>query len=113
VITISSRYRLSQVIRKSDGTLYLTERSTLSFANVEGVITHKVIEGDTLENLAERYYQGLVSASSYWWAIADFQPDPIADNTVGLTPGSFVMIPPSNLIQDVLLGVSDDFGDAV
>jgi nucleoid-associated protein YgaU len=52
----------------------------------QSAVTHKVIDGDTLENISYRYY----SDSTYWWVIADandiFDPDV-------LTIGALLNIP--------------------
>jgi hypothetical protein len=38
--------------------------------------------------------------SGLWWIIADFQPDPIHDPTVRLTPGRTLYIPSLRTVQE-------------
>lgn len=54
---------------------------------------HVAAEGDTLSTLAARYFVGQARAAGFWWVIADFQPEPIHDPTISLTPGRLLYIP--------------------
>ena len=40
----------------------------------------------------------------FWWAIADFQPDPIVDPTLELEVGRTTFIPSERVLTDVILG---------
>ena len=40
----------------------------------------------------------------FWWAIADFQPDPIVDPTLDLEPGRRLVVPSLRVLTDVILG---------
>ena len=40
----------------------------------------------------------------FWWAIADFQPDPIVDPTLELEVGRTIFIPSERVLTDVILG---------
>lgn len=65
---------------------------------------HKVVQGDTLPLLAGRYFAPLPRACGYWWAIAEFQPEPIINP---LTPlhlqRSLVVVPSVRVLTDVIL----------
>jgi hypothetical protein len=62
-----------------------------------------VVQGDTLWGLAGRYFAPLNRACGYWWVIADFQPDPIIDPTLGLEEGRVLFIPSRRVLTDVIL----------
>ena len=46
----------------------------------------------------------LPRACGFWWAIADFQPDPIVDPTLLLEPGRRLFVPSLRVLTDVILG---------
>lgn len=106
-----SRYRICTVQRELDYTMHILPRIRLYYAEVEGTTVHKVIEGDTLFTLADSYFQGLPSPASFWWAIADFQPDPILDPTLKLSTDTYLFIPPTDLVQDFILSTPEEIGD--
>jgi hypothetical protein len=45
----------------------------------------------------------LPRACGFWWAIADFQPDPILDPTLRLEPGRRLFIPSVRVLIDIIL----------
>lgn len=108
-----SRYRHSSVFRSDKNELYIELRPRIDYAGGEDEILHKVVQGDTLHNLAARYLSALPAAANLWWAIADFQPEPINDPTVALTPGTWLVIPSVDLVQSWLMAMSDGQGGAV
>ena len=112
-LTETSRYLLGNLILDDNNFLFTDLRERISHDDIEDVITHIVVEGDTLQNLALRFYGSEFGGATLWWAIADFQPEPINDPTVRLTPGSVLLIPPLNVIQDELLGLPDDTSEAL
>ena len=67
---------------------------------------HIVREGDTLWNIAARFYRGLPRPAGLWWIIADFQSDPIHDPTVALTPGRVLSIPSLSTVQTEIFSES-------
>jgi hypothetical protein len=62
------------------------------------------MQGDTLFDLAGQYFAPLPRACGFWWAIADFQPDPIIDPTLQLDVGRQLLIPSVRVLTDVILG---------
>ncbi len=60
---------------------------------LEDTREHVVGEGDTLWSLAARYFASLPLPATLYWIIADFQPDPIHDPTITLTPGRVLYVP--------------------
>lgn len=99
-----SRYLFCRGVRDENGKLYLTEREPYRYRPLGDNRVHTVVEGDTLFNLAGRYFAPLERACGYWWVIADFQPEPhiIVDPTLRLEPGLELYIPPTRLVTDIL-----------
>ena len=101
---VGSRYSFSLGVRDDDGRLYLTEREPYRYREHGDNRAHVVVQGDTLWGLAGRYFAPLPRACGFWWAIADFQPDPIVDPTLALEPGRRLAIPSLRVLTDVILG---------
>ena len=61
-------------------------------------------EGDTLHNLAARFYpalsNGVWSAAHLFWVVADFQPQPIHDATIRLVPGQRIVAPSERVVRE-------------
>jgi ribosomal protein S18 acetylase RimI-like enzyme len=62
-----------------------------------------VAQGESLFDLAGRYFAPLPRACGFWWAIADFQQDPIIDPTLELEVGRRLLIPSVRVLTDVIL----------
>ncbi len=88
-----SRYGLCFGERDEKGRLYLTDRVPFRFQVLPDTRVHVVAEGETLFDLAGRYFEPLPRACGLWWVIADFQPDPIHDPTLALEVGRKVHVP--------------------
>jgi len=102
-----SRYKHATIIRRDDNVLYLSLRPRISYFGGYDEILHKVLLGDTLHNIASRYYNAFPDAADLWWIIADFQPEPINDPTVRLEPGSWIVVPAPDTVQSWLMSVTD------
>lgn len=95
-----SRHAFTEAVKDSQGRLRLTDREPFRYAdNLPGTVAHRVVLGDTLWSLADKHYHPLPDASQLWWILADFQPEPILDPTVALTPGSILFIPSLAVVQ--------------
>lgn len=86
---------------------FLGDRAPFFYRGLPDNLVHLVVEGDTLQSLAFRYYGALStrtsSAAQLWWVIADFQPEPIHDPTKSLTPGAYIVLPSLETVQTVIL----------
>lgn len=102
------RYQLADVIKDEDGYIYVDLRARLEFQESSDDILHISTEGETLHTLANRYYQGSPNPASLWWAIADYQPEPIQDPTVALAAGRIIIIPSGAAVQEAVLGLLEE-----
>jgi hypothetical protein len=101
---VGSRYTFCHAVRDDRSVLHLTEREPYRYRPHGDNRVHVAAEGDTLFTLAGRYFAPLPRACGFWWAIADFQPDPILDPTLVIRPGRRVHIPSLRVLTDVILG---------
>lgn len=98
-----SRHSFTLGVRDAGGRLFLTEREPYRFREHADTRVHVVSQGDTLFELAGRYFAPLPRSCGFWWVIADFQPDPIIDPTLELEPGRRLFIPSLRVLTDVIL----------
>jgi hypothetical protein len=80
-------------VRDELGRRFLTEREPYRFREHTDTRVHVVAQGDSLFDLAGRYFAPLPRACGFWWVIADFQPDPIVDPTLELESGRRLVVP--------------------
>jgi hypothetical protein len=97
-----SRFMHSLGLRDAEGRLFLTEREPFRFSEFADTRLHLVAEGDTLFHLAGTYFAPLPRACGYWWAIADFQPQPMHDPTLALPMGNRLFIPSVRALEEFL-----------
>ena len=102
---LNSRHELTTALLDASGLLFLTERTPHRFKDFSDTIMHTVRQGDTLFNLAGRFYRPLPRAAGFWWCIADFQPDPIIDPTLDLESGRVMHVPSRRVLLEVIPGV--------
>lgn len=89
-----SRHTFTTSLLDDNNKLYLTAREPYRYVAYSDNLQHVVRQGDTLEAIANRYYQGFnANPAQLWWVIADFQPEPIIDPTLELEAGSTIVVP--------------------
>ncbi len=98
-----SRHGFCLGVLDDDGRRFLTEREPFRYRVLADNRVHRVVGGETLFDLAGRYFAPLPRACGFWWAIADFQPNPILDPTLVLDEGTTVVIPSTRVLTDVIL----------
>lgn len=99
-----SRHSFCHGLHDERARLYLTEREPYRFRPHTDNRVHVVVQGDTLWGLAGRYFAPLPRACGFWWAIADYQPQPILDPSIDLDIGRTLFIPSLRVLSDVILG---------
>lgn len=100
---VGSRHIFCLGSQDSAGLWHLSDREPYRYRSHGDTRVHIVVQGDTLFNLAGRYFSSLPRACGFWWAIADFQPDPIVDPTLELASGRELFIPSLRVLEDVIL----------
>jgi len=98
-----SRHSFALGLRDGLAQLFLTEREPYRFREHTDTRIHVVAQGDTLFDLAGRYFAPLPRACGFWWVLADFQPDPIVDPTLELEAGRRLFVPSLRVLTDVIL----------
>ncbi len=101
-----SRFGFCLGVLDDAGRRFLTEREPCRYRRLPDNRVHQVVDGDSLFDLSGRYFAPLPRACGYWWAIADFQPDPILDPTLALETGRAIVIPATRVLTDVILAES-------
>lgn len=104
-----SRHEFADQYRRGNFNL-LVERVPYRYREFSDNISHTVKEGDTLNQLAYKYYNGITpepqSAASLWWIIADFQPNPIIDGTLRLQAGQVLIIPSKRTVIEEIFSTA-------
>ena len=82
------------------GTLWLSARVPFPYRQRTDNRTILARRGDTLFSLAGKYFAALPRGCGLWWAIGDYQPQPIHDPTVQLASGRAIVIPSLRTVQE-------------
>lgn len=98
----TSRYNLATIIVEENGLIHWGMRDRLLYQDLNGIVTHTVIEGETLWSIAAKHYG--TAGPELWWVLADFQPEPINDPTIALVAGQTLLIPPLSAVRTALAG---------
>ena len=100
--TASSRYLFCTAQNDAEGRLYLTRRIPYRYRDLVDNRHHVCRQGDTLWQIAHRYFSPTPNAAWLWWVIAEFQPSPILDPTLELELGRTLVIPATRLLTDAI-----------
>lgn len=103
---IWSRHTFSKAYRDAYGDLVLTEPTPYRYRDFEDNRFHVVVYGETLFELAKKYFPSFPRPDGLWWIIADFQPEPIHDPTIQLTPGDTLVIPSERTVVEEIFSES-------
>lgn len=98
-----SLYRHSLEMTDPRGNLITTEYEPYRYRYLRDNITHVVVEGETLMQIAFLYWGTLPDPGSLYRVIADFQPEPIVDPFLKLAGGSKIIVPSENTLLTKIL----------
>lgn len=90
-VSVTSRYNGLPLLEGENG-VYLGQRPVPPLATPEGSALHTLISGETLDQLAKRYY----GREELWWHIADANP---ARHPADWTVGDTLVIPPLSAVR--------------
>jgi len=100
---VNSRHEFCTAYTGYLGRRALTDRVPYRFVDLQDTIRHVVSQGDTWHSIAGRYYIKLAAGAQLWWAVADFQPEPVVDPTQALVPGVTVYVPSPRTVRERIL----------
>lgn len=98
-----SRHLLTTGLTDANGNVFLADRVPLRFVELRDNRKHTVKEGDDLFNIAGRYFAPLNRPAGFFWAVADFQPDPIIDPTLKLQARRVLFVPSIRTLIEIIL----------
>lgn len=99
-----SRYTFCEARTDENGRLFLDERAPYRYRVLSDNSIHLVKEGETIWSIAGQHFRPHPRAAGLWWAVADFQPNPIHDPTIQLVPGSILVLPSLRTVLEDMLG---------
>lgn len=102
----NSRYLLCDGVKDAAGRLYLTEPEPFPYKELADNNYYQVGEGDTLFSIAHAFFPSFDNPSQLYWVIAWFQPTRIIDPTLGLVPGTWLVIPSEQTVRQEILNES-------
>jgi len=106
-VTPRSRYWACVGRRDATGRLWLDEREPVRYRDAPDHRWYTVCAGDTWWGLAQRYLTDVTErADNLWWILCEFQPTPVLDPTLSLTPGDRVVIPSVWFVRTVVFGAA-------
>jgi hypothetical protein len=95
-----SREQFCDGITDENGLLYLSEPAPFGYVERADNVLFVTGQGDTLASIAATRFASFPRPAGLWWAVADFQPQPIFDPTVPLVPGTVLVLPSERLLVE-------------
>lgn len=100
----NSRHMFCLGWQDDQGRAYLDDRAPYGYKTFLDNSVHIVKESETIWSIAGQHFRPYPRAAGLWWAIADFQPNPIHDPTIMLVPGSVLILPSLRTVLEEVLG---------
>lgn len=104
-----SAYQLCRERYDSSGRLYMTEYEPYTYESLPDNIEHTVVDGDTWDSIAHKYWAPIFQAGALWRYVADFQPESVTDPFIKLKPGQVVIVPSRNTLYTKILNTDRRF----
>lgn len=99
----NSRHLLTTGLTDTNQNVFLADRVPLRFIDLPDNRKHTVKEGDSLFNIAGRYFAPVNRPAGFFWVVADFQPDPIIDPTLKLDSRRVLIVPSIRTLIEIVL----------
>lgn len=110
----TSRYFMTLgATRIGDGLTFMLDREPLYFQPRSDNKRVVAQANDTWWSLASTHLTALSNPEQFYWAICDYQPNPILDATVNPTPGTIIFIPDADYLMSVYFADSRRDEDAI
>lgn len=106
---IYSAYQLCRERYDSRGNLYTTEYEPYTYEELPDNIEHTVMDGDTWDSIAHKYWSPIYQAGALWRFIIDFQPTHVIDPFIKLKPGQIIVVPSRNTLLTKILSSNRRF----
>lgn len=101
-----SRHTFARAYLDGSDDLVLTDPVPYRFKAFADNRIYVVKEEDSLFNLAARFFKGIPRPAGLFWIIMDFQPQPIHDPTLKITPGTTLVIPSLRTVTEEIFSES-------
>ncbi len=98
-----SAYQLSYETYDIDANLYTAEYEPFTYQDLPDNIEHTVLEGETWDDIANRYWSPIFQAGALWRFVADFQPSAVTDPYIKLQAGAIIVVPSRNTLYTKIL----------
>jgi len=97
-----SRFLFNTEYSDENGLHYLDSPEPFVYVDESDTRYHIVREGDIWPGLAYLYFPNYPRGCGLWWILCDFQPEQVVDPTIGLVPGSTVLIPSERVVSTMI-----------
>jgi hypothetical protein len=101
-----SRYSLSLALKDAQGRQFLTDPEPFRYQDLPDNRHHTVVAGDALWTLSCRAFPNIKDGQHLWPIVAWFQPQPIHDPTLELTPGRELVFPSERTVLETIFNAS-------
>lgn len=98
-----SRHSFCEMWSDSQSRLFLDARRPYRYRAFTDNLIHTVEQGETIWTIAGKHFRPHERAAGLWWVVADFQPLPIHDPTIRLTPGMQLVLPSLRTVVEIIL----------
>jgi hypothetical protein len=102
VIDRRSRYQFSEIHTDSAGRRFFGPRPRFTYRDLPDNQRHIVKGAERLWHLSQIYWPELPKNGTYYWIIADFQPEPILDAFKDLVMGSVIIVPSLRTVEGMI-----------
>lgn len=107
----NSRHNFAKRYVFTESKIFREPRRRINFVERTDSRLYTIKQGDSLFNLAHRFYRSFDRPAGLWWVLMDFNN--IADPTQNLTPGDTIVIPSDDFIREQVFVPPRDFIEGV
>lgn len=101
-VSMWSRDRFAVEMEDEDGTIFATDYEPFGFRPETDNRAYVARDGDTWAGVAFLSFPAIPRACGLWWALADYQPEPVVDPTLAIAAGRVVVIPSERVLRQLV-----------